>query len=91
MKKKFVFWIAAIALLVGTGIFLFGRQGFFYPWNELLHKNEEIAEKTVIIDSLRKEIERLTSDTGYIEHVAREKLGMAKPDERVYKFMEKGK
>jgi cell division protein FtsB len=33
----------------------------------------------------------LTNDTAYIARIAREKLGMAKPDEKVFKFVEKRK
>jgi cell division protein FtsB len=62
-----------------------------YPWRELRRKNEEIAVKNRQIDSLRKEIELLTNDTAYIERIAREKLGMARPGEKVYKFIKKGK
>lgn len=35
-------------------------------------------------DSLRAHIDRLTRDTAFIERVAREKYGMAKPRERIF-------
>jgi cell division protein FtsB len=91
MKKNALAWIVAPALVAGAGFFLFGKQGAVYPWQELRRKNEEIAEKTRQIDSLRREIDLLTNDTAYIERIAREKLGMARPDEEVYKFIRKGK
>jgi cell division protein FtsL len=85
--------IIAVTLLlcIGAGFFFFGKQGVYYLARELRQKNEEIAQKSRLIDSLRREINLLTNDTSYIERVAREKLGMARPDERVYKFSGKGK
>jgi cell division protein FtsL len=91
MKKKIIVWLAALALIAGASFFLFGKQGIVYPWSELRRKNEEIAAKTRQIDSLRREIDLLSNDTAYIERIAREKLGMARPNENVYKFIEKGK
>jgi cell division protein FtsB len=91
LKKKPIVWLAALALVAGASFFLFGKQGIVYPWRELRQKNEEIAAKTREIDSLRHEIGLLTSDTAYIERIAREKLGMARKNETVYKFIEKGK
>jgi cell division protein FtsB len=91
MKKKIIIWSAALALVAGALFFFFGRQGVFYPWSELQRKNDEIAAKTRQIDSLRREIDLLTNDTAYIERIAREKLGMARQNENVYKFIEKGK
>jgi cell division protein FtsB len=88
---KPLLWIAAIALVCGGVFFLFGKQGVYYPYRQLLKKNEEIATNRRIIDSLRIEITKLTNDTTYIERIAREKLGMARKDEKVYKFIEKGK
>ena len=90
-RKNRIIWLAALALAAGAVFFLFGRQGVVYPWRELQQKNEEIAVKTRQIDSLRKEIDLLTNDTAYIEQIAREKLGMARPDEDVYKFIKKGR
>jgi cell division protein FtsB len=39
------------------------------------------------IDSLMVKDKKLKTDTAYIEKIAREKLGMAKKDEKVYKFI----
>ncbi|MBN2036497.1 MAG: septum formation initiator family protein [Chitinispirillaceae bacterium] len=90
-KKKMIFWIALFALSVCAGFFLFGRQGIYYPYVELRRKNEEIREGYRVIDSLQREIRRLTGDTAYIERIAREKFGMARPDEKIFKFIEKGR
>jgi cell division protein FtsB len=43
------------------------------------------------IDSLTTQNMKLKNDTAYIEKIAREKLGMARKDEKVYKFIEETK
>ena len=52
---------------------------------------QEIKELNETVDSLKQTIEKLKTDTAYIERIAREKLGMAKKDEKVYKFVEEVK
>ena len=52
---------------------------------------QEINELNETIDSLKETIEKLKTDTAYIERIAREKLGMAKKGEKVYKFVEEEK
>jgi len=77
------------ALLSGAGFFFFGKQGIYYLYREEKGKSEEIRKNERTIDSLQQEIARLTNDTAFIERIAREKLGMARPDEKIYKFIEK--
>lgn len=83
--------IVAGALVCGSVVFLFGKQGVYYPWSQLRKKDQEIEARQLLIDSLQHEIERLTKDTTYIERVAREKLGMARQNEHIFKFTGKGK
>ena len=52
---------------------------------------QEIKELNKTVDSLKETIEKLKNDTAYIERIAREKLGMAKKGEKVYKFVEEEK
>ena len=80
-----------MALVVGSLFFLFGSQGIYYQHRELVRRNAEIRTHLRTIDSLNDIIGKLTNDTAYIERVAREKLGMARKNEKVYKFIEKGK
>jgi cell division protein FtsB len=49
---------------------------------------KEITLTSTLIDSLKIEIQRLKTDTTYIERIARERLGMARSDETIYKFIE---
>jgi cell division protein FtsB len=93
MSKKRVTVIAiasaaAIALLAGLTV---GDQGFLEIYRAYRQDREltrKIEAARAEADSLRAEIERLKSDTAYIEKVAREKLGMARKDERIIKFIE---
>jgi|WetSurMetagenome_2_1015567.scaffolds.fasta_scaffold1606895_2 cell division protein FtsB len=90
MKNKQVFFALGIAVLAGGALFfLFGKQGTYYLYRQDQERRLEINNDRRIIDSLQHEIKRLTNDTVYIARLAREKLGMAKPDEKVFKFVEK--
>ena len=42
-------------------------------------------------DELVAEKQRLLTDTAYIERIARKELGMAKPGEKVYRFVDPAK
>ena len=93
MKKgKLIALIAAPAVLAVVLIALtFGNQGFLDMYR--LHGEDkararEIAAARAQIDSLKAEIERLKSDTAYIEWIARDKHGMARRGERIFKFVE---
>ena len=90
-KKKIGLLFSIAALLAGGVFFFFGSQGVYFQHRQLQHKAAEIAADRRVIDSLQREIKRLSSDTAAIERLAREKLGMAKPNEKVYKFVDKRK
>lgn len=56
-----------------------------------LHREVGASETAILkanatIDSLNTDISRKKNDTAYIERLAREKLGMAKKTEKIYKF-----
>lgn len=93
MKKRTqtIIWIVISAVLFFLAISLFGNQGLiavYKAYNENRSLTEQIDESERTIDSLKDEIERLKSDTAYIEKIAREKLGMARRNEKIYKFIE---
>lgn len=52
---------------------------------------EEIKGLNKTIDSLKETIEKLKTDTSYVERIAREKLGMARKGEKVFKFVDEEK
>jgi cell division protein FtsB len=54
----------------------------------LKKKQQEVERKRREIDSLIIETKKLKNDTAYMEKIAREKLGMAKKNEKVFKFIE---
>jgi cell division protein FtsB len=54
-------------------------------------KERTLAREHGEMDSLSVQNQRLKSDTAYMEKIAREKLGMARKDEKVYKFIEEPK
>jgi cell division protein FtsL len=92
MKKiRALLWLALAALVAAAAFFVFGRQGVYFLHREVHRKQQEIDAGRRAIDSLKRELERLASDTAYIERIAREKLGMARPGEKVFKFIEKRK
>jgi cell division protein FtsB len=76
------------ALVTGALFFLFGRQGVYYQHRDLARREAEIAAHRRTVDSLNEVINKLTNDTAYIERIAREKLGMARKNEKVYKFID---
>jgi len=49
---------------------------------------EENRAKEEVIKQLRKQQERFVSDPKYVERVAREELGKARPGETVFRFIE---
>ena len=51
-----------------------------------LKKDMQFLEKEN--NRVRKEIHRLKTDSYYIEKIAREELGLVKPGERVYEFVD---
>ena len=92
MKKKKAVIGLVLAVLAGGGLFFFfGKQGIYYLYRQKQERLLEIRNDRRVIDSLQREIKRLTNDTTYLERIAREKLGMARPDEKVFKFVEKRK
>jgi cell division protein FtsL len=92
MKLKKVVVVLAAAAVGGAGyFFFFGKEGVYYLYRQQRERAAEISSDRRIIDSLQREIKRLTNDTAYIERIAREKLGMARQNEKVFKFVEKRK
>jgi cell division protein FtsB len=80
--------IALIALLVGS---VFGDRGFL----NLVDKRRHVAELRAEIESLRAENTRLANEVvalrtspRAIERLAREELGLARPDETVFLIRE---
>jgi cell division protein FtsB len=70
------------------GLYAFGR-GAYTIWQLSSLKRAEDKELKLIKaerDSLKIEIDRLTSDSLYIEEIARREYGMIKPGEKTYRI-----
>lgn len=87
--------LRTILIIVAVVAFLYfllgGPRGVaqsYKLYTNVRRLERELAVTQTTIDSLRQEVDRLKSDTAYIEHIARQKLGMARRDEKIYKFVE---
>ena len=84
--RKLLLWAGALFSLYA----LVGGPYGFIRYQLLLNQHagrlQESRRLTTEIMDLEQEILRLTEDTLYIEKVARERYGFARPNERVYKI-----
>ena len=90
-KKRLVIGSILVLFITIAVIILSGDQGIFTMYKtgrRMKAMRRELELSREVIDSLNTEIKRLRSDTGYMEKIAREKLGMAKKNEKMYKFIE---
>ena len=90
--------LRAVLILVGLVLlgylYFAGDFGFvriFSLWKEKRELRLEIKKLEAKIIDLEVERKRLKNDLYYIERVAREKYGMAKEGEKIYKFVEEPK
>jgi cell division protein FtsB len=83
-------WIA-LAVLVIIGV-----SSMFWPQirrQQELQKKEAMLEEDIRLEEelfkhLKDQQERLRSDPRFVEKIAREELGYAKPDETIFKFVD---
>ena len=94
-RRIIILIISALVLVILCALLYFsltsesGLFNLYQSSKKNIAMEKEIKELNATIDSLKITLEKLKSDTAYIERVAREKLGMARKDEKVYKFIEK--
>ena len=92
--QKILLSLVTLVLLNILLIIIFGDRGLVDVGqlkgerDRLLRDNHALKEKNL---SLRREIERLKTDPAYIEHVARQELGMIGRDEVIVRFKASGK
>jgi cell division protein FtsB len=83
-------WIAVAILIVVGIVFMFLPQ--IEQSRELQRKEaqlqEEIRLEEELLQHLKRQQDRLRSDPRFIEKIAREELGLAKPGETVFKFVD---
>lgn len=90
-KKRLVIGFILVLFIAIAVIILSGDQGIFTMYRtsrRMKGMQQELRQSQETIDSLNAEIRRLRNDTDYIEKIAREKLGMAKKNEKMFKFIE---
>ena len=89
--KKIGRWIFIGIAIILLFFLLTGNDGLINMYRFHLatrNMSKEITKRNATIDSLKITIKKLEKDTAYIEKIAREKFGMAKKGEKVYKFIE---
>ena len=86
--QRFTFW--AIVGLMAIWILLLGANSFFNTW-KLQRKVQVMEQQTQQLkaqnDSLAQENERLKTDPETAEKAAREKYGLTKDGETVFRFV----
>ncbi len=92
MRGKVLRWLAGV-ILVWVFWQMILAPGGLLQQHALAERNRELQGS---LDSLRQmvrerevEISRLEHDTAYIEYIARTRLGMSRPEERVFRFVER--
>ena len=92
--KRFPLKLVPTLVITGSvllaGFLFMGRDNVISLYTlhrDVSHMEQNILAANASIDSLKHEIQQLKSDTAYIEQIARERLGMAKKNEKIYKFM----
>ena len=88
-------WLTLV--LIGSSLFLlammaftvWGDRGLLAMWR-MQHDLERLVREIEIVEqknaTLAHEAQRLRSDLGYIEKIAREELGLVRPGEIVFEF-----
>jgi cell division protein FtsB len=94
-RSPFKKWLAiASGVLLGIYLlvsFIFGEMGVVKYYRMRLHYgavNEEIAALRQANVQVSQEVHSLKSDAAYLERIARDKLGLARPGEIVYYYGE---
>jgi cell division protein FtsB len=83
-------FIAALLFLL-SWVLVWGRNSFYHAWvgARKTNKLEQSVEKLKAVnDSLSEEVNRLQTNPEAAEKVAREKYGLIKENETVYRFVE---
>jgi cell division protein FtsB len=96
MQKKKIIRLIFIGVAAIMLLLLFaGRYGLINLYQRvyrpLAAQRTELTQLRRLSDSLQQEKRRLETDTAYIERIAREKLGMARKDETIFKFVDENK
>jgi len=90
--SKYKAWLAAcvLALVLFVVAAIWGDHGLIHVWRLQAQQHEQ--EQTAFVleqqnEHLRQRIQRLQSDDRYLEQLARERLGLVKKGEVIYRVM----
>lgn len=92
--RKIGRWVAAVLAVAMLYSLFSGKANIVRIYRshaDIRKKEAAVVTRHHELDSLAEQNAKLKSDTSYIEKIAREKLGMARKDEKVYKFIEETK
>ncbi len=82
--------VAALVAAAAWGYLLYAADGGWLDLQEsgarLAELEAEVARLEARNDSMRQVLHRLQNDPAYLEKLAREQYGMARPGERVYRI-----
>ena len=90
-------WLTLV--LIGSSLFMlammaftvWGDRGLLAMWRTQ-HDLDRLVREVEIVEqknaTLAREVQRLRSDLGYIEKIAREELGLVRPGEIVLEFVD---
>lgn len=88
-RQRFLTCIFAVLLVALLLFSVFGERGAIHLWR-LQAEKKRLDEKNFVLqrdnEALRDRIYRLRHDDSYLEKVAREELGLARPGEIIYRF-----
>lgn len=88
-KYHKIFFIVVVVSIVIIFISIFGDKGWLTRRkfaNEKVRIENQIETEKKVQDSLKKVIEDLNNSNKKIEQIAREKFGMTKEGEKIYKI-----
>lgn len=89
MRKPFVIlWLSVLVGLIFYWIYL----PVLSKYHELKAQEQSLSRRIEFLDKQLRDLERernlLKNDLTYLEKVIREELGLVKPGETIYKFVE---
>jgi cell division protein FtsB len=89
-RRPWIRWIALAALLFLAWQVFTGPRGLL-KLSDLLAQKRALVHQIDSLETRKRELvqerKRLLTDTAYLEKLARKELGMARPGERVYRFV----
>ncbi|MBF0257327.1 MAG: septum formation initiator family protein [Desulfamplus sp.] len=90
MEKTIYLTVISVMVILAF-LILYGKNGFM-DGNRLRLQEQTIINENIAINDanrvLERKVDRLKSDLGYIEHIARHELGMVAKDELVFRFQD---